>query len=553
MAETTPETTPIRALWHLLVASVVVPLGLFAFLAWYSYGTTLAEVDRRVLQNTAILHSNAQNVFELNSMVLARIDDYLSHREGAPTHEPTPDEIRRFLLKVQNESPSIHLLWVIDAEGRIVATTAPITPPTGPVLANRDSFLHHQSHQDTALFITRPLVGPVFGEQFAMTKRLSGPDGAFRGMLISVLLTQRFVDNWKRIDPELQSTVSLVREDGTILVRNPPVPVDTPPLPPDSPVMRALRAAPSGLFKPISPVDGRVRITGFRKLDGVPVWIAHSVALPAVVALWTRTLLTYGLLCGSASLALVATGLLAHYQSRKVQSLTRYLAESKANLEHRVADRTAELGQALRQRDLLLREVYHRVKNKLQIVDSLMLLESRRLADPEAKSSIANLRSRIYALGLMHQHLMLSDDLETLDIATLLHELVDSMVASFDLEGRGLAVTVQVQPAKVDLDFATPIGLIVTELVMNAVKYAQGATTLTVAFHPNGDGTAQLVVSDNGQPPPSGELPPALPSSGSGTKIVDSLVRQLSGRLHVSYDKGRRIEVSVPFAEIPPC
>lgn len=552
MSQAAPEPAPQgRALWHLL-ASVLAPLGIFVFLAWHSHGAILAQADRRVRQNTAILHAHAQKVFEINTMALDRIGDYIRLKPSALAEDA--GDARDFLLQVKNQSPALQLLWVFDASGAIVATTAPVSMPKGPVVTDRDSFRHHQAHPGPGLFVTRPLIGQVYGgEQFAMTRRLSAADGSFLGMATTTVLARSLVESWRDIDPELQSTVSLVRDDGVILVRNPPVPIDTPPLAPDMPIMRALRDADAGLLKPVSPLDGMVRITGFQRLQGVPVWIAHSVALVAVQAQWHRALLTYGLLCGSASLALVATGLLALRQARRVHSLTRALADAKATLEDRVRERTAELARALRQRDLLLREVYHRVKNKLQIVDSLMMMESRRLADPEAKTGIENLRSRIHALGLVHQHLMLSDDLETLDIAPFLRELVDGMAVSFDLARSGIAVSVAAAPVRVNLDFATPIGLIVTELVINTVKHAQGATALAIEFRQEPDGGARLVVRDNAPLPDGDGASPAPGASGTGSRIVDSLTRQLRGRMTVSYDHGRCIEVSMPLAETIPC
>src|SRR3546814_11471499 len=95
------------------------------------------------------------------------------------------------------------------------------------------------------------------------------------------------------------------------------------------------------------------------------------------------------------------------------------LRVAKADLEGMVEERTA----ALRQRDLLLREVYHRVKNNLQIIDGMVMMQARQLQDQAAKDSLQALRSRIYALGLVHQQLMASRDLQPFAIAPFLEEL----------------------------------------------------------------------------------------------------------------------------------
>jgi PAS domain S-box-containing protein len=215
------------------------------------------------------------------------------------------------------------------------------------------------------------------------------------------------------------------------------------------------------------------------------------------------------------------------------------LAEAKRELEAMVAQRTA----ALAQRDLLLREVYHRVKNNLQIIDSMMLMQARRLADGDAKTAMENLRRRVYALSLVHQQLMGSADLETFDISPFLHELSSHLV-----EGAGqgdIALSVEAAPLKVGLDFAIPLGLLVTELVTNSMKhaFADRAGRITVALEPAGPGEVVLRVTDDGR----GYDPAAPgPSTSVGTKIIEGLVRQLSGVLSVTADHGTQTVVRLP-------
>ena len=149
----------------------------------------------------------------------------------------------------------------------------------------------------------------------------------------------------------------------------------------------------------------------------------------------------------------------------------RYKAEAdlraaKKSLEETVEERSA----ALAQRDLLLREVYHRVKNNLQVVDSLVVLQAKQLTDPAAVAALQELRNRIYALGLVHQQLMESADLRTFDIAPFLRELSANILrggASDDV-----ALTVEADTLEVGLDFAIPLGLLVTELLTNSLKHA---------------------------------------------------------------------------------
>ena len=207
-------------------------------------------------------------------------------------------------------------------------------------------------------------------------------------------------------------------------------------------------------------------------------------------------------------------------------------------LEGVVKERTA----ALVQRSLLLREVYHRVKNNLQIVDSMLVMQSQQLTDPNARSALLSLRSRIFALGLVHHQLMGSSDLKTFDVSPFLHQLSDNLALGSSC--RDVAVSVRSIPMDVGLDFAIPLGLLVTELVTNSIKHAfpSGKGAVEVTLTRTGDGSVALAVSDDGE----GYSPGAASAgraSGLGTKIIAGLVAQLEGTMTSRNDKGTRTEI----------
>ena len=227
----------------------------------------------------------------------------------------------------------------------------------------------------------------------------------------------------------------------------------------------------------------------------------------------------------------------------------------KANteLEKRVGERTAELSATneklvatLAQRDLLLREVYHRVKNNLQVVDSIVALQARKLEDADAIAAMASLRSRIHALGLVHQQLMGSNDLETFDIAPFLRELSENLLSASGKNG--ITVEVSAAPHFVNLDFAISVGLIVTELVTNSLKHAFDAPggQIRVLLDERAGGDLALVVADNGRA--AGE--PVTENKGLGTTILQGFVSQLRARMTVTRDKGTRTEIAIPFGSV---
>ncbi len=217
------------------------------------------------------------------------------------------------------------------------------------------------------------------------------------------------------------------------------------------------------------------------------------------------------------------------------------LLDAKQDLERVVEERTA----ALEQRNLLLREVYHRVKNNLQIVDGLLLMQGLKVEDARAKEAILGIRSRIFALGLVHHQLMGSANLKTFDIEPFLDELSHNLVDG----GAPDAVTISVRAhtLEVGLDFAIPLGLLVTELVTNSLKHAfpTGAGTIGVDLSPDAGHTLVLVVSDDGVGASADAAAGA--KTGLGAGIVRSLVAQLDGVLSTASGPGTRTEIRIPM------
>lgn len=219
------------------------------------------------------------------------------------------------------------------------------------------------------------------------------------------------------------------------------------------------------------------------------------------------------------------------------------LLQTKRDLEQLVLERT----KALTERDILLREVYHRVKNNLQVVDGLLMLQAQKIEDPRARTSLMGLRPRIFALGLVHQQLMGSSDLKTFDVAPFLRELSQNIIGGG--ASTGIKLTVNACPLDVGLDFAIPLGLLVTEIVTNSLKHAfpEGIGEISVVLRPDDRARVALVISDNGQ----GGRRPAEASThiGLGSRLVSSLVRQLEGEMVVREDAGTTTEIFLPLPE----
>ncbi len=232
------------------------------------------------------------------------------------------------------------------------------------------------------------------------------------------------------------------------------------------------------------------------------------------------------------------------------KQLDEALRRAHEELERRVDERTAELVAALADKDMLLREIHHRVKNNLAVISSLLYLASTHTSDPEASVALNESRERIRSMALVHEALHKSAGLDALDFGAYLKELLPHILRGFGSPER-FALDVAVGAIPMDLDTAIPCGLIVNELVSNALKHAfpgDRRGRIRLDLDRNASGRYLLTVQDDGV-----GLPPGFSFGGGrslGLHLVQSLTRQLSGAFELrSVDPG--VEARVSFQAVP--
>ncbi len=242
-----------------------------------------------------------------------------------------------------------------------------------------------------------------------------------------------------------------------------------------------------------------------------------------------------------------------------IRAYTRYrLREQERELRLREADtirrQRDEIAAKNTENETLLKEIHHRVKNNLEVVSSLLELQSATLEDGDALDAMRAGQSRVASMGLLHQKLYQGHDMATVSMDGYLRELTDSLLETYDLNER-VEVIVDVSPDLVlDVDTAVPVGLIVNELVTNSFKYAFTGVPLAggAAGRLAGDedfirvsllrenGKRVLTVSDNG----GGKMTHLRQGTGFGTRLVQLLTSQLDGELREVNDYGLRTEIS---------
>jgi two-component sensor histidine kinase len=230
------------------------------------------------------------------------------------------------------------------------------------------------------------------------------------------------------------------------------------------------------------------------------------------------------------------------------------LARMNAGLEKIVRERTKALEEevevrkqaeaairlSLEEKVLLLREVHHRVNNNLQIIISLTKLQLRTLEDPGMKQALSDMQNRVRAMAIVHEKLYQTEDLSSIDLADYTRYLVTQIFSHYKVDRQKISLSIDIGKILLNIDTAIPIGLILNELVGNAIKYAfpdgrKGEITIRVTEE--GD-ILTIVVKDNGIGISSDVDWQNTPSLG--LRLVGNLVDQLFGRIELDRTSGTK-------------
>jgi PAS domain S-box-containing protein len=227
-----------------------------------------------------------------------------------------------------------------------------------------------------------------------------------------------------------------------------------------------------------------------------------------------------------------------------VLSVILDLSERKQS-EKRIQD-------ALQQKDLLLREVHHRVKNNLQVIHSLLDLQALKSKDSELVGMLRDSQNRIRSMSLIHQTLYQSQNFAQVDFQRFLGELLPRLTEAYGSMSSQVKIDIQAHEVKLPINEAIPCGLIVNELVSNALKHGftdQQKGTIVVDIRPLGDQHVELSISDDGKGIPE-ELD--LMRTGSlGLQLVNLLTSQLHGQLEIQRAKPTRFALRFKLGVSP--
>jgi len=200
---------------------------------------------------------------------------------------------------------------------------------------------------------------------------------------------------------------------------------------------------------------------------------------------------------------------------------------------------------SLKEKELLLKEIHHRVKNNLQVISSLLGIQAQRVTDPVAREAYADSIRRIRSMALVHEKLYRSQDVPQIDFREYLQSVAEDLHHS--LRRDGVELRVEAEPIMLGIDVAVPCGLIANELVSNALKHAfPGGShgTVVVSFKRISNDRLQLEVQDDGAGFPAEMDVHAM--SSMGMSIIRTLTEQISGTLGLDRTQGTRFTIVYP-------
>lgn len=207
----------------------------------------------------------------------------------------------------------------------------------------------------------------------------------------------------------------------------------------------------------------------------------------------------------------------------------------------------AALSKSLSEKEILLRELHHRVKNNLQIVSSIVNLQFQQLNLPRVNEQITNVRNRIQAMAAIHEMLYLTDNLEKIDLESYLKKWAVHLSQVYHMQEGTADFKFETKPVILTMDKAIPCSLIINELITNALQHAFTTVPkgqIRIKTYED-EGEAFIIIEDNGSGLPAGFDNDNI--STLGLSIVHILVEQLEGKITFESEEGTTVRLSFPL------
>ncbi|MCC7551280.1 MAG: sensor histidine kinase [Methanobacterium sp.] len=223
--------------------------------------------------------------------------------------------------------------------------------------------------------------------------------------------------------------------------------------------------------------------------------------------------------------------------------ITKMVLQSRVRVLLQTRRLSVQVNQLLYDKEMLMKEIHHRVKNNLMIISSLLNLQARYIEDEDARGIFKESQNRAKSMALIHERLYRSSDLKSIDFADYIRSLTRDLFHAYSTEKGKVQLMMDVEDVMLDVNHAVPLGLIINELITNSLKYAfpdEQEGIISINFHKEGD-EYMLEVSDDGVGIPTDfELDK---SDSLGMLLVTSLTSQIQGEVELERDPGTTFRI----------
>jgi two-component sensor histidine kinase len=509
-------TVPLR--W-LQVGSIVAPLLLAAIAGAWLWRAEYRHAEELVMRNAFL-------TAQFGLRVLSSQEQLLRHAEGL---------VAQMGAELDRESLQAHFAGLVAADP--YSRGLALLGPDGAVLVSdrmaepavnwRDrAYFERLRDEQWPLFVDRIFLQPD-GED-ALVVAMRRPSAGFAGVLVTAVQVDVLANFLRTLTAVDGQAASLLRRDGMLLIRHQAM-SEAIMVPPDRPAMQVVANQAGPLYEATATSDGVTRLYATLQLADLPYYANFGMPIAAIRAAWLRRML---LAVGALAALMAISLMIARELDRRVQARLDAEALNQTRL-------------AAEYREMLFHELNHRVKNNLQLVESLLRLRGRGRSE-EIREILGEVALRVGAIGEVHAELSGAGSELMLDLGTLLGRLMGN--PALVPPERGVTVRCNAATLAVPVDRAIAVALIAVEAVTNAIKHAfpdDRPGLIEVELTEEG-GRVRLAITDDGV-----GIRDQAPGSGhSGLQLIEALARKVDGTVEVRRDGGT--QVIVTFSQQPP-
>jgi signal transduction histidine kinase/CheY-like chemotaxis protein len=424
------------------VACLIMPLVLFAGASWLAYGETQQQVEERMARTLDLLYINVRTTFETEYLVAANVIELIEDYSNADIRK-NEQKVHDGLQRLVDPLPQVENVWVLDEDGKALATGKVFPAPSGVDYADRAYFIAHRDGK-VQRFVSEALRGKVRGtEFFQYSERRQKPDGSFTGIVAVSISPSYFAEQFARASNDKDFTASIIRADGEFLAR---FPAGGPArLGPETGFAQSTAAQPEqGRYVvEAGAVDGASRIFVYRKLPGVPIYVVHGTTMASIWSIWLSRMSSHLIFGVPATLGLFLLAVLASRRARQESAALARLREEQIRRENveeslRQSQKMTAIGQ-------LTAGIAHDFNNLLTGIGGAVEMVGRRLGQPtpEVTRFLDLARSGVSRAATLTQRLLAFSRQQPLQIEAVdANKLVSGMS---ELLRRTLGEKVQVE------------------------------------------------------------------------------------------------------------